>query len=460
MKNLIRAAFPAAALLLCTALTAVCMAAGYSHGDFDVSFDDCKDLLDGIRIKGFVSDSRDELTYSFSLAAGRTDTAQVTTGYKRGHINNGYFVAGDSRHRDLMLKLETRLPDDAVLSDRELKFDSNGAAILFDGEHIRLYTDALEYQFYLTNPNRSVRIPLGEPVRLTSDENGEDIRVTLEPLLAFHNEDTNVTTYTFSPDPDDYAYVMRDNVIFPDEYSTGNLAFLEPVGSYFNVYHIDRVTDSVCVTEYGGGNYSKNRRICGLSLDGRELLSFRGGDGIAAAALLDKDCVTLKVNDSEAYKLDLDDGDKVNVNIVITNGAACFRIGFGGDRAVRAPMYIALSPKGELLAQGSGEAIALPDIERLWFNLYDDSFDAYFDGERLYTLDNISYTAGYDMSYCDSELLGVLNEYGGGFPGYIVSMTVMDRNGVVASGLRPLSIRVSGGRGSSQTVSVSFDMKR
>ncbi|MGN1128128.1 MAG: hypothetical protein ACI4T6_04150, partial [Candidatus Flemingiibacterium sp.] len=66
MKNLIRAAFPAAALLLCTALTAVCMTAGYSHGDFDVSFDDCKDLLDGIRIKGFVSDSRDELTYSFS----------------------------------------------------------------------------------------------------------------------------------------------------------------------------------------------------------------------------------------------------------------------------------------------------------------------------------------------------------------------------------------------------------
>ena len=242
------------------------MAAGYSHRDFDVSFDDCKDLLDGIRIKGFVSDSRDELTYSFSLAAGRTDTAQVTTGYKSGHINNGYFVSGDSRNRDLMLKLETRLPDDAVLSDRELKFDSNGAA--------------------------------------------------------------------------------------------------------------------------------------------------------------------------------------------------CFRIGFGGDSAARAPMYIALSPKGELLAQGSGEAIALPDVERLWFNLYDDSSDAYFDGERLYTLDNISYTAGYDMSCGDSELLGLLNEYGGGFPGYIVSMTVMDRNGVVASGLRPLSIRVSGGRGSSQTVSVSFDMKR
>lgn len=434
MKNLMRALTPTITLLLTSAAVAASMQVGYRHDDFTVTFDDCGGILEGISIGGAVYSSHDRLCYSFDLKAGESAPAALSDAMPGG---DGiiYGVKGDDRRTYLRFFIEFSLPDDAVLSDRNVNYNAENRAIMPDNEHAYLYSDRIGYRFYLRGSSFSDYIPLGDIKILTADEIG-DIRVELYPLISRYED--HIATYIFSSSAEDYHF---SRLVYPDtfaEFTYDQYAWIEPVGDEFNVCYADLIANTVNLWTPDG----KVEELCRLT-PGRELLMLVGEGKKAAFAAADDEYIYLSLNDSE-YRIGKDGAENFRVEADISNGAATFLIGMSrnGQYSLR---YIALDESG-LIADWKTEPInndaALINIFQ---NYRSNSFDTYYDGERIYLLENHDYyvssgansfNPGDDMMY---------GKYGGGLIGYFVRLTVLDKNGVAAERLTPLNMNISRG---------------
>ena len=167
-----------------------------------------------------------------------------------------------------------------------------------------------------------------------------------------------------------------------------------------------------------------------------------GENKVFAGAYQDGDELVFRVNDGE-YKLDVSGADSVYGSADVSNGIATFRIIIEKNGVHNAEYYV-INGNGELIANFAGSAWS-PTVEKLSYNCY-YSFDTYYDGKRLYLLENIDYSVSYEpdsMRGNYNDTVKLLNKYGNGFIGYIVSAKVIEDGKVIASDLHPISMRVS-----------------
>lgn len=450
MKSVFKAIMPIAALILLVSLVAASMISAGLHKPFNVTFENTDGLFAGVRIAGGFYNSSDDLSYTFSVGAGATVPAKVSK-YKSEDSNREFYsifdVFGDPRYGEMFINIQATLPDDAVISDEEVIFDKDGRAILGKNEDMFVYTDRLDYRFYISSWDSKTTFSwLGE----TRRANGK-IRVNVVPKRGVVISDSG-STARFSTSGKDYHLgfnIISNRSIFPDEFKSPSLAYLEPDGEAFNVYLIDRISKAVYYSRFGS---EISEKLCDFDLgdssdypydnDGKELIAMCGENKVFAGAYQDGDELVFRVNDGE-YKLDVSGADSVYGSADVSNGIATFRIIIEKNGVHNAEYYV-INGNGELVANFAGSSWS-PTVEKLSYNRY-YSFDTYYDGKRLYLLENIDYSVSYEpdsMRGNYNDTVKLLNKYGNGFIGYIVSAKVIENGKVIASDLHPISMRVS-----------------
>ena len=444
----IKALIPLGALLTAAALAVSGMSNGWRRDDFIVTFDDCGGLLSDINISGAVfshgdyPDTPDKLRISFDLNGGETVAAEVAK-CADDESRFYYGVPGPEGETELSLCCRVSLPDDAVLSDKNVRYDKDGRAIMPDNEHAILFSDRIGYELYLTDFVRRRYADLGGVNILKSDDK-DGFRVMLTPArTAVYDADRKSATYLFSSDPKFYHY--EPATLLCDfnltEKIDDNLAYVESVDDGI-VWFVNPITNMVSHRDADG----KVTGLFALNPD-REVKMLVGEKDTVAIATYDEENIYLSVDNSQEYVIKRGSYDmqyNTDMDADISNGMATFFVRQHDSKG--SSMRYILMDKNGLVTEWKPEPIR-NYIDS--FQLYTDSrkrnFDTYFDGERLYLLEGAFYSLSSPENRFDSSRDEAYGKYGGALTGHFVRVSILGRDGVIAGRLAPLKVNVSRG---------------
>lgn len=449
----IKALIPLGALLIASALAVSGMSNGWRRDDFIVTFDDCGGLLSDVNLSGFVYSYEhsikfeDRLKISFDLNGGESAAAVVSNSDDEVRDMYYYGVPGPDGDTNLSLCWRLSLPNDAVLSDRNVNYDKDGRAIMPDNEHAILYSDRVGYELYLTDFRQENSIELGGVNILKADDK-DGFRVMLTPArTVVYDADRMSATYLFSSDPKFYHYepaTLLQSFNF-GELVDDNLAYVESVDDGI-VWFVDPVTHNV----RRRGADGKVADIRSLDAD-REIRALVGEKDTVAVATVDAENIYLSVNGSQEYAIKR--SDNVWIDIDISNGAATFRVHRSSGSAVSLS-YVVMDENGFVTEWKT--SLTDNGIGSIYINTPGRIFDTYFDGEKVYILENSCYYLGSAINCFDSERDENYGKFCGAMTGYFIRVSILGRDGVIAERLAPLKVNVSRGVSGQQHVKLKI----
>ena len=444
----IKALIPLGALLIASALAVSGMSNGWRRDDFIVTFDDCGGLLSDINISGAVFShgdypkSPDKLRISFDLNGGETVAAEVAK--CADDVSRFYYgVSGPDGETELSLCCRVSLPDDAVLSDKNVNYDENGRAIMPDNMHAILYSDRIGYELYLTDFMRRHYADLGGVNILKADDK-DGFRVMLTPArTAVYEADRKSATYLFSSDPESYHY--EPSTLLYDinltEKIDDNLAYIESVDDGI-VWFVNPITKMVSHRDAEG----KVTELFAMNRE-REVKMLVGEKDTVAMVTYDEENIYLSVDNSQEYVIKRGSYDmqyNTDMDVDISNGVATFFVSQHDSKG--SSMRYILMDKNGLVTEWEPQPIR-NDIDSIQFYGYSwkRKFDTYFDGERLYLLEGAFYSLSSPENRFDSNRDEAFGKYGGALTGEFVRVSILGRDGVIAERLAPLKVNVSRG---------------
>ncbi|MBQ8509213.1 MAG: hypothetical protein IJ493_04825 [Clostridia bacterium] len=500
MRQNIQAFLPLIAIAIVLGLVCGLFGAGY-RSFTTLTLDDCGGLLDSIAIRGSFYDpyyydpySRDSDTGNdwgceFRVTGGETVIVRQLGGQAAadycGHLTEGVWsLFNNIRGYAIGQKpfIIAFIPEDAKMTRvGDLNPDYpilegviDGVAGTYwtecytiDKVNVQLALHGFHSLGELASYGYKNATPLGEPRTITAEEYG-DIRVWFPPQR----------TDNFLEEPDPLAYDYTTTVyitINGEEIDPTDFLWSERTGS--RSYRLTSV-DLLCADRIGGAavwvteidttdDYIGTKRIYTFPEDTAGTLEWFSADhGRALCAIRDGDSLHLSVlaeglSGKPGMTWTLDDEILDTSAIMADDNAAVFRV-LTADHAY----YAALSPDtGKLLAYGD-TAWEYPIGVYTDYRLVEylrPSWDALWDGERLYVLDLSDYKTWLrvDAGGVSGETYaGLLTEYGGGAIGYVVSVSVMDKNGGVAMNLHPFTASFSGGSGDYQYVQLFLERSK
>ncbi len=399
---------PVITIASATLVTAAAIFTGGTLSGFEASLDDCGGLLDSIRIEGEFYSHVDDFGGNFTLSGGETcmirpeiSPETLLTSYHLGvrtAVRGGELIAGGSELllSDMRLVTYATLPEGESLDDAGLEYDENGRAIcnysLNGSKFLKIEPKRVKVQYAIADGKHFV--PLGEAHVMENS----GIMLYLKPKMSYGNEKNDDVSFDFSPDISDYYYLDFDffglaNKV--EEYDNTELIITEK-GEKLYAYHVDRIANSIVESEISDENTVATRELMKLNLDDGRVLYLDSDSENMLIVSRKNGRLIIDFSDGKSSirrEIELDSESIPDVDGAISNGVAVVRWSIRNDSGEYVTRRLALKANGELLDDSPCES-SLPDLPYTGLNLRNLSgnFDAYYDGERLYLLENAYYS--------------------------------------------------------------------
>lgn len=242
------------------------------------------------------------------------------------------------------------------------------------------------------------------------------------------------TTYEFSSDPKDYHFDSVSDLNF-SRLISDECVYIESLGA-LSVYFADLAAGRVL--HFGSNGTTE---LCKLPSD-REFMSLIGEGGAVGIVTADEDNIYLSVSGSPEHIISRRKSPSENIAIRsdASNGAFTFRVQQDGE----VWRYVVMDKSGFITGWDTEPAENSVDGRAYVSTYYGDRyFDTYYDGERLYLMENSLYYLYVDQTFYQTMADELFAKYGGALTSCFVYVTVLDKNGVVAERLTPLDVGIS-----------------